>query len=356
MKAGYLSLLGILAFGVPGKAASEFTSLDNCTALNPDSKYGHFPNQKPKTVQKMINECRKCRQRGVCKDPTLRDDLDYNHFCGCLAQMRRRPVFVIASGVNNQERVTWALKHGANAFELGVGPRGQVFDQWYTLPSKAKSTMWADQATSVIPFIAQKVREGHHVAFVWLEICWPDFCDVDDKEEDSCSLVGLMKLVREHLTPVKVPVLFSFYEVGNMKALNYTRNNLGPLDALSTPGTAVDSIDFFKGGKLPKPRQRIMSHAFWREEDDTQEWEEELTAGVRSQAFQKVFTWINTENDDYQGAVGAALESGVDGIAYGFGQRSYQDWPPLRIANGEIKSAIHDNPLTRLARRGDKPW
>ncbi|KAF4594406.1 phospholipase D precursor [Ophiocordyceps camponoti-floridani] len=355
MKFWCLSALGVFAFAALGSVAVEPATVDYCMSLDPSGTVINFSDQKPETIRRIRKECRKCRQQGECERPELQYDLTYHDICGCLARLRRRPVHVIAGGVTTEERLTWALEHGATAIEMGIGPRDYLVRGWWCEHSRASGDYWGMRVDEFFPLINKKVQEGHYIGFVWLEIAYPDWYDVDKPSHNDTSLVGLIGFVREHLTSVGVPVLFSFASKDEGKAINYTRQHLGPMDAIAMPGDAREATELFKADESPRLRQRVMSHGSWDNVESASRWEETMAAGVRSQAFGRVLTWINIEQE-VQSTPDIALSHGVDGIAYGYNGHSYADWAEAKLGAARIKLAICRNNLTRIAMPGDKPW
>lgn len=273
----------------------------------------------------------------------------------------RKPIYAIAHRVLRPESVTAAIEHGANALEVDL--TAWHFEWWADHDGKLWSS--GSMARELFQFIAQQQQNGGNIAFVWLDIKNPDYCE----NTRRCSIEGLQSLVREILEPVGLRALYGFFETEDSRGYRVVRDSLNENEAVCLSGKTNDVLDFYDStaGSVPAA-QRVMDYGNTdlgkgfgncHGEGDNANTCTELRKGSEASTngkLGKVMGWTSGQDDTQQ--VDKMLgEAGVDGIIYGFPSAEYEDEPATRAAFQDIMDFVNSHSDThRMANRDDAPW
>ncbi|PHH60054.1 hypothetical protein CDD82_2354 [Ophiocordyceps australis] len=265
-----------------------------------------------------------------------------------------KPFWAIAHRVLVKAGVQAAVSHGANALEVDVQPWN---DQWWAdhdgTPASAGDTI-----QQLFQTIATERADGANIAFVWLDIKSPDYCDA---AQDNCNIEALQRQARATLEPAGIKVLYGFYN-DKGRAYQVIRDSLNENEAINQDGKAGDVQASFENDGPSDVAKRVLSKGlfsprlvFGNCQDDG--WMcSQLRQGVESKAFGKVFGW--TFPNDQGDLMGRVIdEAHVDGLIYGNGASHYTDAANLR----ELATTLHgliDNTggKVRMATLEDVPW
>ncbi|PHH72315.1 hypothetical protein CDD82_6036 [Ophiocordyceps australis] len=268
-----------------------------------------------------------------------------------------KPFYAIAHRVLTSEGVRAAVKHGANAIEIDVQgwKRGAFTSRWELWADHDGTlTSAGDTIRNLFYTIADERQRGADIAFVWLDMKNPDYCNEDDSSEYGCSTLKLMNLARVILQPHGVRVLYDF---STRRGRNYEklRTMLNPNEAM---GLAVrwEERDRMESLGPHNKAQRIYSTGFfnwWFKYDSVKQ---EIREAIDSQAFGKVFSWTMTTGQTDNGN-GMMAHTAIDGLIYGRAALSYDSTWASFGALDDIKSWIKRRPRERyLATAKDSPW
>ncbi|PHH66631.1 hypothetical protein CDD81_6468 [Ophiocordyceps australis] len=350
-----LTLLSVFTLTLFGATA---LMLQDCQKLDPSNLLiKSLPSNATLETQRLAQYCRQCRRHDACtsshgynrcKVPWQK----FIHICQCVAAVQQRPIYLIAGSVLESKNIAVALDHGANAIEIDA-------TAW-------ERSWWADQAGNIfsrgdsmedlLKTIAKLVQQGRYIGFVWLQIRNPDYCNLVTHR--TCAVNGLRDIVHRHLSRLRVPVLYGFPRNYNNELVgggSDTADNLLPHEALAIQGLSSVVQHSFDDMGLSNERLRVITDGYFDWATGFWPWRDDIAQSVKSQAFQRVFAWTyaggRTDNLD------SMMDTGIDGIVYGFKHTAYYAHTNVRNAAQEIKQWINSHPhRARLATKGDVPW
>ncbi|PHH81793.1 hypothetical protein CDD82_7835 [Ophiocordyceps australis] len=359
MKLAILSVLGGLGISVLGVVGSDAgLMLQDCHKIDPSHQIiKRCPKNEMQETRRLAQWCRSCRRRGACAikygyNMSRVSKEKLNRICECIAVVQQRPIYIIANSVLESQNIAVALDHGANAIEIDVTAWGTT---WWADRS-GNSFSWGDSVEEMFKTIAQLVKAGRYIGFVWLQIQNPNYCKAS--EQRSCSVGGLRDLVHRHLWRIPVPVLYAFprnfYSSEDSGALEVTENLL-PYEAVAFDGHSQPvQLTFGQLGPGDE-RKRVMTDGYFDWATGFWPWRDEISDFVKGQAFQRVFGWTYAGGRPH--LLDAMMDTGIDGIVYGFKHTAYYEHEWVRRAAQEVREWIYRHPYrARVATKGDVPW
>ncbi|PHH67416.1 hypothetical protein CDD81_26 [Ophiocordyceps australis] len=269
-----------------------------------------------------------------------------------------KPFYAVAHRVLTSSGVQAAVHHGANALEIDIqgwkkGAFVKTWDLWADHDGSLSSA--GDKVRDVFDTIAQERQRGANIAFVWLDIKNPDYCDEDaDGWEYGCSILRLVNLARFFLQPLGVRVLYDF-STSRGRDYEKVRAMLNKNEAM---GIAVRWEERSKLDSLgPRNKsQRIFSAGFFNWSFKYDSVKREIREAIDSQAFGKVFGWTLTAGQT-DNANAMMAHTAIDGLIYGRAALSYDSTWSSYGGIEIIKSYLKRRPHERfLATARDSPW
>ena len=261
------------------------------------------------------------------------------------------PFYAIAHRVLEIESVDAALKHGANALEIDL----TAWKEGWWADHDGTEESYGKNARDLFKYIAKKRKDGEIITMVWLDIKNPD-----EFPEGVASIHGLMKLAREHLTPIGISVLWGFMpETSNGNAFKLIRDSLEFNEAINLNGNPKDTVKSLEGvnswTRVASYGDTELPHEFGDCHEDKYFTCTELRQAKNSEEWGQVFGW--TLADKQTEYVGKLLgQANIDGLIYGFKRKYYTDDPETHAAARDISSWVENHPQRHMAKNENPPW
>lgn len=291
--------------------------------------------------------------------PPTSDDNPGSSVARLEARDSKRPLYVIAHKVLDEKGVDDALSHGANAFETDQ----TAWKEGWWADHDGKQDSWHAKTSDLFKHIAKRRKEGKNIQFVWLDIKNPDWCDLDDKKWEVCSVKGLRQLARDILQPAGVKVLYGFMKSGG-KAFGYLRYNLNDNEAFNYDGSPgktpaevnKDYADLQVSRKVASYGDDYLTKGFGDCHEPSWNTCTELRQAGDTGNWGKIFGWtVSVGQADLVGKLFG--EADVDGVIYGFKETLYYDHPESRDAANSVLDWIKKHPSVKVADNDDpSPW
>ncbi|KHN93744.1 phospholipase D [Metarhizium album ARSEF 1941] len=272
-----------------------------------------------------------------------------------------RPVYAIAHRVLTRRQISQALRQGANALEVDVTAWK---DGWFG----DHDGVWervGDPVEVLFRAVAGHRQTGRDVAFVWLDIKDPDWCDPQDDAWQNCSVAALQEHARQILEPAGVRVLYGFAgDTAEGVGYGFISRHVDGNEAVNLDGDGRQLRERFRNSSITDVSRRVLSYGsssvtwkFGNCYEDEHYTCTVLRQAVESGEFGRVFAWTL-----HAGAKRSAVDflfgsAGIDGVIYGSEDDAFRDDLDTRAVYQDIRDWVEANRHGRYwASANDSPW